>query len=41
MHTPATVPTWVSNNPLQESVSACLLARKFFDTAHPAGLLLA
>jgi hypothetical protein len=32
--------TYMSNNPLQESASTSLLARRFFNTAHSADLLL-
>src|SRR5262245_33089563 len=30
---------WMSHKPFQESVSACLLCRRFFDTPHPPDLL--
>ena len=39
--TPATGLTWVSNNSFQESVSAWLLWRRFFDTPYTAVLLKA
>ena len=38
--TPALKPVLVSNNPCQESVSAWLLVRMFFDMPHAASLLL-
>src|SRR5215217_4543139 len=39
MPTPATAPAEVSNNPCQESLSAWLLSRRFFDNPHSVGLL--
>jgi hypothetical protein len=36
LKTPITGRAWVSNNPCQQSMSARLLCRRFFDTSHSA-----